>query len=85
MMWNNGDHWGGFFPMMMGGGIMMLIFWALVIWLVIYAIRKLSPIERSKNQDSATDIIRQRYAKGEISVEEYRERLKELQDTSRKI
>ncbi|MFS0645621.1 SHOCT domain-containing protein [Siminovitchia sp. 179-K 8D1 HS] len=83
MMWQNGGHWGNYFPMMMGGGIMMLIFWGLVIWLVIYAIRKLSPNEKSNHADSAVDILRQRYAKGEISVEEYRERLKELMDTAK--
>lgn len=83
MMWHTGDHWGNYFPMMLGGGIMMLIFWSLVIWLVIYAIRKLSPNEKSKNVDNAIDILRQRYAKGEISVEEYRERHKELMDTTK--
>ncbi|MFA8439801.1 SHOCT domain-containing protein [Pueribacillus sp. YX66] len=84
-MWNNEHHWGSYFPMMMGAGIMMLVFCGLVIWLVIYAIRRLSPNERPNHVDSAVDILRQRYAKGEIDVEEYRERLKELQDLSKKI
>jgi putative membrane protein len=79
MMWNNGTEClGGGFPMMMFGGIFMLVFWGLVIWLIVLAIRKLSPGGKSSQTDKAVDLLKQRYSKGEISTEEYRERLHEL-------
>jgi putative membrane protein len=79
MMWNNGaECLGGGFPMMMFGGIFMLVFWGLVIWLIVLAIRKLSPGGKSSQTDKAVDLLKQRYSRGEISTEEYRERLHEL-------
>ncbi|WP_170006064.1 SHOCT domain-containing protein [Bacillus fonticola] len=86
MMWNNGaDCLGGGFPMMFGGGLLMLLFWGLIIWLVIYAIRKWSPTDRSNSSDKAVEILKQRYSRGEIDTEEYRQRLRELTDTTNKI
>lgn len=65
-------------PMMIGGGLFMLLFWGLIIWLVIYLIRKLSQSNTTTPSDQAVDLLRQRYSRGEISTEEYRERLYEL-------
>ncbi len=82
-MWNNGANcFGGGFPMMMGGWLMMILFWGLVIWLILYAIRKWSP--NHKENHNAVDLLRQRYSRGEIDTEEYRERLKELTNTTKK-
>lgn len=83
MMWNNaGNCFGGFgggFPMMMGGGLLMILFWGLIIWLIIYAVGKWTPNNnRSTASDDAVAALRQRYSQGEISTEEYRERLQEL-------
>jgi putative membrane protein len=81
MMWNNGMGWfGGGFPMMVVGGIFMLVFWGLVIWLIILAIQKLSPGSKSSRADKPVDILRERYSRGEIDTEEYRQRLRELTD-----
>ncbi|WP_229683018.1 SHOCT domain-containing protein [Virgibacillus oceani] len=66
--------------MMMFGGIFMLVFWGLIICLIIYAIRKWSPNNKLDQIDNAVDVLRQRYSRGEISTEEYRERLQELTD-----
>lgn len=78
-MWNNGaECLGGGFPMMMFGGIFMLVFWGLVIWLIVYSIRKWSPNDKTTHSDKAVDLLRQRFSRGEISTEEYRERLHEL-------
>jgi putative membrane protein len=61
-MWNNGAGClGGGFPMMMFGGIFMLIFWGLVIWLIVLAIRKLSSGDKSSQTDNAVEVLRQRY------------------------
>ncbi|MDC3418691.1 SHOCT domain-containing protein [Aquibacillus salsiterrae] len=82
-MWNNGaECLGGGFPMMMFGGIFMLIFWGLVIWLIVLAIRKLSSGSKSNQIDNAVNLLRQRYSRGEIDTEEYRKRLNELRETN---
>ncbi|MED4041060.1 hypothetical protein [Niallia taxi] len=80
-MWNNGTEClGGGFPMMMFGGVFMLVFWGLVIWLIVLAIRKLSSGDKSSQTDKAVEILKQRYSLGEIDTEEYRQRLHELTD-----
>lgn len=83
-MWNNGaECLGGGFPMMMFGGIFMLIFWGLVIWLIVLAIRKLSSGDKSSQTVNAVEVLRQRYSRGEIDTEDYRQRLHELTDTDK--
>lgn len=71
MMWYPG--WGGLG--MIGGGIIMLLFVvgfiALTVWVVKMIVQGTSP----KSSQSPLDIIKARYARGEISKEEY-ERLK---------
>ena len=84
MMWNNGTEClGGGFPMMMFGGIFMLVFWGLVIWLIVLAIQKLSSGGKSSQTDNAVNVLRQRYSRGEIDTEEYRQRLHELTDSNK--
>ncbi|WP_407270655.1 SHOCT domain-containing protein [Radiobacillus sp. PE A8.2] len=84
MMWNNGTEClGGGFPMMMFGGVFMLVFWGLVIWLIVLAIQKLSQGGKSSQIDNAVNILRQRYSRGEIETDEYRQRLHELMDTDK--
>jgi len=83
MMWNDGaDCFGGGFPMMFGG-VFMFIFWGLVIWLIVVAIRKLSSKDKPSEADNAVELLRQRYSRGEIDTEEYRQRLQELTDTDK--
>ena len=65
-----GDHmfgWG------IWGAFMMLIFWAVVIAFIIWIAREASGRHSSHGtrQDSALNILRERYAKGEISKEEF--------------
>ncbi|WP_067728719.1 SHOCT domain-containing protein [Oceanobacillus damuensis] len=79
MMWNNGaECFGGGFPMMIFGGIFMLVFWGLIIWLIVLVTRKLSSRNKSSQTDKAVELLRQRYSRGEIDTEEYRQRLHEL-------
>lgn len=65
--YNDGWMWMG------GSWIFMLIFWALVIWLVVYLVSKKSP----SNNDSL-EILKSRLAKGEINKKEFYELKKEL-------
>ncbi len=54
-----------------GGGIFMLIFWVLVILFIAWAIKEMADNNNKKPTDSAFEILKQRYAKGEISKEEF--------------
>ncbi len=69
MNWgNHGIGWGMGF-----GWFFMLLFWVLVVLGIAYIIRMIS--ERSgtgpKREESALDILENRYAKGEISKEQF--------------
>ena len=77
MGWGNHGYGMGWF-----GGIFMILFWAVVIVCIVFAIRylttgKVSPSERA--QSDPLKILQERYARGEINTEEYEERKKALQ------
>ena len=57
---------------------MMLLFWALVIIGLITGIRWLLGKGRDERSDSALQILRERYARGEINKEEFEARKKDL-------
>lgn len=84
--WQYGG-WGMMGPGMMGGfGTMWLmpVFWililGLIIWAVVALVRGLSEPKGSGSSraDSALDILKRRYARGEINKEEYEEKKKGL-------
>jgi putative membrane protein len=61
------------------GWVFMIAFWALVILGVIYLIKLFAGGSKSsKINESALDILKQRYAKGEISKEEFETMKKEI-------
>jgi putative membrane protein len=63
------------------GGIIMLIFWVLVIVGIIVLIKYLVSEGMSANKktgDNAMDILKSRYAKGEIDKKEFEEKMKDL-------
>ena len=72
------DH-GGW--MMFGGGLTMLLVWlvpmALVIALVVYLFRSPRAGDISK---TALDILRERYARGEIGKDEFEQKKRDLDD-----
>ena len=59
--------------------LMMLVFWAAVIVGIVLAIRWLvTQSKESRPTDTALDILRQRYARGDISKEEFESRKRDL-------
>jgi putative membrane protein len=82
------DHmWGGW-GMWLLGGLMMLIFWGGLIALAFFAIRAFLRSGKSDTDRRPTfyeggdslEILRQRYARGEISREEYLAMRKDLEE-----
>lgn len=81
--WVQGPYDWGWHPMMWGAWgfgmmIMMVLFWGLIIVAVVVGIRWLVGQGKESRADSALDILRQRYARGEINKEEFESRKKDL-------
>ena len=82
--WQN-TRWGMMGPWMMGGlgwfmPLMMIIFWGLIIWGVVALVRGLNNQRYcdSPATDSALEILKRRYAQGDITKKEYKEKKKDL-------
>lgn len=64
------------------GPIMMIIFWAAIIIAVVLAIRWLlragTHAASGAHKDSALDILKERYARGEIDREEFEQKRRDL-------
>jgi putative membrane protein len=73
--WNDGWHAMGWF-----GWSMMVLFWAVVIYAVVWGFR---PREGSGPRDDALEVLKRRYALGEIDREEFEER-RQVLDPARK-
>ena len=58
--------------------LMMLVFWGLVIAGLIVGLRWLVGQGRAGGRDEAMEILRQRYAKGEIDKQEFDARARDL-------
>jgi putative membrane protein len=72
MHWDYG--WGMGF-----GWIFMILFWALVIMGIVFLIKLVSGREKGeKKEETALDILKKRYAKGEIGREEFEDKKKDL-------
>ncbi|OGZ34974.1 MAG: hypothetical protein A2174_00130 [Candidatus Portnoybacteria bacterium RBG_13_41_18] len=71
---------------MMGGGwggmFFGLIFWVLIIvgiiWLISWIAREGGMRRELRGGSSATEILKERYAKGEINKQEFEEKMKDL-------
>ena len=80
------NEWGwGMHPMGWMGGFwgigmmfMMFFFWILVIAGLVLGVRWLLSQDKERRSDSALEILRQRYARGEINKEEFEAKKKDL-------
>ncbi len=70
-------HWGNYsWGWGMGfGWLFMIVFWGLVVLGIVYIIKMIAG-GGPKNKETALDLLKKRYAKGEITKEEY-ERIKD--------
>ena len=72
-MWHDGMGWGMAF-----GGVWMVLFWGALIGFGVWAVTRLSKRDSSESKVNHIEIVKERYAKGEISKEEYDEKKKGL-------
>lgn len=79
--WHGHMGWGGGWWMLIWGTLMMAGLMVLVVWLVRTSATG-SGVDRGSGREdplaSARRILAERYARGELSTEEYRERLDQL-------
>lgn len=69
--WGHMGDWGA------GSWLAMVVFWALIIVLLVWVVREFAA-PRGEGPPSATELLERRLAAGEISVEEFRERIAAL-------
>lgn len=74
-MWNFMDGWDGWGAGWHFFGLMHVLWWVLVVFVLVYVIRGL---RRGGPEDRAQSILRERYARGEIDRAEFDERMKVL-------
>lgn len=84
-MYDSGWSGHSFFGMGLGGGLLMLLFWIVIILGIVALARWLwSSNTKDANspgsgQSRALDILDERYARGEIDEDEYQEKRRHLQ------
>jgi len=66
--------WGG----MAFGGLMMILWFALIVGLIIFLVRWISGASGRNSNKDALNILQQRYARGEIDAAELEERSTQL-------
>jgi uncharacterized membrane protein len=69
---------------MWGGGLLMALFWLVVVALAIWGLRALFPANHSVQTRSVTsplDVVQLRYSRGEISRDEYLAFIEDLKHT----
>jgi len=60
------------------GMIFMVLFWGLIIALIVILVRQVGLKSNSDKDESPVDIVKRRYAKGEISKQEFDRLMSEL-------
>ncbi len=62
------------------GWMFMVLFWALVVLGIAYLLKLISGGDRKseRNEETGLDVLKKRYAKGEIGKEEFEEKKKDI-------
>ena len=76
-MWDTGFGMGGFWMIL--GMIIMVVIAAVIIYYLISQAKQ-SPRESDFNYNKPITILKERYARGEITREEYEQMLKDIED-----
>ena len=66
------------------GWTIMIIFWGAVIWLIAWLVNQNKSDGKTRTEKDPEAILKSRYARGDITREEYREMKKELVHTDYK-
>lgn len=74
MMWNWGQGWWWM-------GLSMILFWAVVIGFVVWAVRTSGRHADAGRADRAREVLEERYVRGDIDEEEFTRRLRHLEDS----
>lgn len=69
--WDRG--WGCSLGNFRGGGMMMILFWLVLIFLVVVSVRWLMQ-RKGQKAFGAVQVLEERYAKGEIDEQEFKEK-----------
>ena len=70
-------HWYSNYPFFHGfGGLFMILFWGIIIYIVIAFFKK----GDGEGEETAEDILKKRYARGEISKDEFERMKKDLRE-----
>ena len=77
-IYNGYDGWGiGNMMGFWGGGIMMIAFWVLITAFIFWLAREISG-KNSRSNSNALEVLKERYAKGEINKEEFEAKKKDI-------
>ena len=74
-------HWFGDYGMGFGyGGIYMIIFWGFVVVAIFYLLKTMAgnPSKKKKKPESSEEVLAKRFAKGEMTKEEFEEAMEVL-------
>lgn len=63
---------------MVGGGFWMVLWWVLIILGVVALVRWISRTDSPRQDHAALDIVKERFARGEIDQQEFQKKMREL-------
>lgn len=77
-MWHMGD-WGWGAGWMIVGWIWMVVFWGALIWLIVWGVKRLTePRQPATGGQTPVEVLKLRYARGEVTRQQYEEMKRDL-------